>query len=228
MRRLLRVACFAGTALFAASAGAVDLSKIERQIAKEPSYASKNVKYCLLVFGPEAEKRVWLAWDGKDLHVDCNGNGVLTDEGEKIAGPRRPPEEDENIQLSPVALSAFGSRCTLEVALEKETCFLTLEGEGMHRHYASPKLAGTAAKAPIVHFNGPLTMALSERELFCSDKPSELFAVVGTPGLGEDSFASIGHSAVPEKAHPTAELEFPAASADAKPLRVTIELAERC
>ena len=39
---------------------AVDLAKIDRTIRKEPAYQSKSPQYCLLVFGPKAETRVWL------------------------------------------------------------------------------------------------------------------------------------------------------------------------
>jgi hypothetical protein len=48
---------------------AVDLTKVDRTIVKEPSYKSKP-KYCLLVFGPEAKTRVWLVQDGDTLYVD--------------------------------------------------------------------------------------------------------------------------------------------------------------
>lgn len=60
------------------------LDKIDRTIAKEPAYKSKNPKYCLLVFGPEAKTRVWLVHDGNRLYVDRNGNGDLTEEGKRI------------------------------------------------------------------------------------------------------------------------------------------------
>jgi hypothetical protein len=63
---------------------AADLTQIERKIAKEPVYQSKP-KYCLLVFGPEAKTRVWLVQDGNTLYVDRNGNGDLTEPGEKVA-----------------------------------------------------------------------------------------------------------------------------------------------
>src|SRR5437870_12709556 len=72
--------------LATASATAVDLSRIERTIVKQPAYKSKTVKYALLVFGPEAKTRVWLALDGDTLYVDRNGNGDLTDPGEKVQG----------------------------------------------------------------------------------------------------------------------------------------------
>jgi hypothetical protein len=71
--------------------------KIDRAIAKEPVYKSKAPKYGLLVFGPEAKDRVWLVFDGDTLYVDRNGNGDLTDAGDRIPAEKkagRDPEED--------------------------------------------------------------------------------------------------------------------------------------
>jgi len=67
---------------------AADLTKIERSIGKEPAYQSETPRYCLLVFGPEAKTRIWLVLDGKMLYVDRNGNGDLTEKGEKIAAAK--------------------------------------------------------------------------------------------------------------------------------------------
>jgi hypothetical protein len=78
---LVSIAFIGGTI----SAG--DLTKINRKIAKEPAYESKP-KYCLLVFGPEAKTRVWIVLDGDTLYVDRNGNGDLTEEGEKVGLPK--------------------------------------------------------------------------------------------------------------------------------------------
>ena len=39
---------------FASRLTAADLSKIDRTIPKEPAYATKAPRYCLLVFGPDA------------------------------------------------------------------------------------------------------------------------------------------------------------------------------
>jgi hypothetical protein len=60
-----------------------DLTKIDRTITKEPKYASQPL-YALLVFGPEAAKRVWLVLDGEVLYVDRNGNGNLTEANERV------------------------------------------------------------------------------------------------------------------------------------------------
>jgi hypothetical protein len=64
-------------------AWAADLARIDRTIKKEPKYAG-HPRYCLLVFGPEAKHRVWIVQDGNTLYVDRNGNGDLTEAGEKV------------------------------------------------------------------------------------------------------------------------------------------------
>src|SRR5947209_3530652 len=61
---------------------------IDRSIAKEPVYQTKAPKYGLLAFGPEAKDRVWLVLDGDTLYVDRNGNGDLTEPGERIAAEK--------------------------------------------------------------------------------------------------------------------------------------------
>jgi hypothetical protein len=66
-----------------APAGAADLSRVDRTVGKQPKYAGKPA-YCLLVFGPDAGHRVWLVRDGDVLYVDRNGNGDLTEPGEKV------------------------------------------------------------------------------------------------------------------------------------------------
>src|SRR5437588_1748457 len=67
-----------------AGARATDLKKLNRGIVKEPAYVTKQPKYCLLVFGPQATTRVWLVADGDFLYVDRNGNGDLTEPGERV------------------------------------------------------------------------------------------------------------------------------------------------
>jgi hypothetical protein len=64
--------------------GLVDLSKIERSIAKEPVYQSEP-HYALLVFGPQAAHRSWMVMDGNDvMYLDRNGNGDLTEPEERM------------------------------------------------------------------------------------------------------------------------------------------------
>ena len=89
------LAAFLVTIHFASMAVAADLTKVDRRIVREPAYQS-TPKYCLLVFGPEARTRVWLVQDGATLYVDRNGNGDLTEAGEKVPAKvnrRTDPEE---------------------------------------------------------------------------------------------------------------------------------------
>ncbi len=81
------IAAFACMSISAASTWAHDLTKIERKITQEPAYTSKP-KYCLLVFGPNAETRVWLVLDGNVLYVDRNANGDLTEDGERVTAKK--------------------------------------------------------------------------------------------------------------------------------------------
>jgi hypothetical protein len=68
--------------LATAPLSAADLAQVDRTIAREPAYRSKP-KYCLLVFGREAQTRVWLvlAHNRKDRPADrvyglsTSGNG---------------------------------------------------------------------------------------------------------------------------------------------------------
>jgi hypothetical protein len=91
----MRVPFFWALVLWPALAVAADLGQVDRTIRKEPVYRGKP-HYCLLVFGPRADTRVWLVldlvsepWDprgGKDvLYVDRNGTGDLTEQGKRVA-----------------------------------------------------------------------------------------------------------------------------------------------
>jgi hypothetical protein len=84
-----RVALLLAGCLLAGTAGA-GAPKIDRTLVKEPAYRTKAPKYGLLLFGPDGKDRVWLVHDGDTLYVDRNGNGDLTEPGEKVAAEKKP------------------------------------------------------------------------------------------------------------------------------------------
>jgi hypothetical protein len=87
MARLLALAV-----LFASPfATTADPLKVDRTLKKEPAYSTEAPRYGLLIFGPEGRHRVWLVHDGDVLYVDRNGNGDLTEPGEKV--PAEKPKE---------------------------------------------------------------------------------------------------------------------------------------
>jgi hypothetical protein len=242
-------------AAFALSAAPVsaDLTKIDRAIRKEPAYQA-SPKYCLLVLGPEAKTRVWLVQDGDVLYVDRNGDGNLTEKGEAIKG------REEREDLPPAKNAATGKepgkvslrRITFEVGDITE-----LDGTARHTHvrlsmqhdkadYLSARINGKVVQyvqlfqladrpqdAPILHFNGPLAMRLyGTGSLAGGKKDMEVYAVIGTPGVGKTLLGQVCTStdwtAVPEGLHPVAEIEFPSKQPGGEPIRAKVTLSKRC
>jgi hypothetical protein len=68
--------------------------RIDRSIGKQPAYKI-TPQYALLAFGSGAKDRVWLVRDGDVLYVDRNGNGDLTDPGEKVLDAKSPGHDPE-------------------------------------------------------------------------------------------------------------------------------------
>jgi hypothetical protein len=89
-----------------------DLSNVDRAIKKEPAYVAKKPLYGLALFGPKAEKRVWLVLDKSKpdapaydvLHIDRNADGDLTGPGERVkAAGAVPSREVSGEVLNPEA-----------------------------------------------------------------------------------------------------------------------------
>ena len=239
----------------AITAWGADLSKIDRAIAKEPVYKGKP-EYCLLVFGPKAESHVWLVRDGDVLYVDRNGNGDLTEEGEDVKAVEQRSNltsatEGERVESR---FWKFDIGAVREGKLKHDTLvvemghvehipkegkprvadhtFVTLKLEGKRQQtaYGSFSFARRPQDAPVIHFNGPLTIVpRHENQVLARGGNGHKFrAAIGTPGLGKGTFAFLTTDAVPAGIHPVAEVEFPAASADARPIRARAVLALRC
>lgn len=217
------------------SALAADLKALPRHIGRPPVLQTKAPKYCLLVFGAAAATRVWLVFDGDVLYVDRNGNGDLSEAGERFR-PRQPlkeaadfrefvvgdlVEKDGKTRHRDLTVTRFGrtshhGKIALTAAGRGEQV-AGQDGSGALRFADRPE------DAPVVHFNGPLTLALPSGNTFrAGAKAKPLYACVGTPGLGEGTLAVLQQDAIPEDVHPVAELRLPGQ----QPLRVP--LAERC
>jgi hypothetical protein len=69
-------------------------------------------------------------------------------------------------------------------------------------------------------------MALLTRQtLPLGDKPGDLMAMIGTPGRGPGSFASLAiDGLIAQEVHPVAELEFPGKT----PMKMRVVLKHRC
>jgi hypothetical protein len=224
----------------AVPARAADLSKIERTIAKEPAYGDKP-QYVLLVFGAEAKSRVWLVRDGKTLYVDRNGNGDLTEEGNRLSLTK------PSLSVGALTIGAGQTRYSLEInwmrrppAGVKGPCW-TLEVQGKYEYRVGRDangylLAGERPQdAPIVHLDGRLGLEVcsycgsSSGQLVRDPVGSELGVSIGTPGLGKGTFAYLV-PAPDNKMKLLTEVEFlqPDAAKKHQPVKLSLSRDSEC
>ena len=166
---------------------AAPLAKVDRTIKKQPPYRGKP-KYCLLLFGPDAKSRVWLALDGDSLYVDRNGDGDLTGESKLVRLHKAYPiknslyaEQREflagdlqvgqrkygslevthcvpNPTFVPTAVDDKQSKELLDKHPGAIIVIVAVKIDGRVRQVAAPAFGGTPEDAPVIHFGGPLTM----------------------------------------------------------------------
>src|SRR5262245_41925270 len=187
-----------------------DLTKIERKIAKEPKYAGQP-KYLLVVFGPKAETKVWLAFDGDDLYFGGDGSDDLTALSRKAPYPLvqvATPGRGHAIWADlPITEKDGKTRHRLTVTERRPLGEISLRVDGPRIQCTGgiddgPLMAAAkVAEAPIVHFGGPL-LAIAGTRHWPSTTLDDVGAIqtngqlhlqvkLATPGLGKGTFASL-------------------------------------
>ena len=251
---------------------AADLTKIQRTLVKEPVYQTKMPKYGLLVFGADAKIRVWVVLDGDVMYLDRNGNGDLTEPGnrmdakfsrhypdvprpelaerrefefDRLPRPRTTPGRDAILSYIPgvkwfhIDQEVF--RDDYIPKDEREQLALDYLRQRPirvavflhHRKYEQDGYATFADRpqdAPIIHFDGPLTLCVDEAKFgpveLRRGETSELYAKLTTPGL--HAYTVISNDGPPDSAHPVVEIDWAASAAADPPLHSRVELRERC
>ena len=182
---------FFGLALLAAPATAADLAKIDRTLKSEPGYRSAP-KYGLVVFGPKAGTRVWLVldlgqpWENEPdknvLYVDKNGDGDLTDPGERVACTLR--KHETFVSFSPKPAVSYSPEFDVGDIVDRDgktrhtgltvrvgsyiqryrPVSLSVKTDGRNDQFAGGPLLSFADRpedAPVIHFGGPLTLRVA-------------------------------------------------------------------
>jgi hypothetical protein len=216
-------------------APAADLAALRRPPVKEPRYESGSPRYCLLAFGPEAAARVWLVIDGRTLYADRNGDGDLTDPGERKkaltwGGPDGTLFEFGNLTR------LGGKKVDLTIRYRAEgadAVGVTLGGEPYqtadHDGEGALHFAARPGQAPIIHIGGPLHFILVGNPAFRRGHGGQILTVrLGSQGLGKGTFALFAHDSLPAELHPVAEIEFPSRAGAGAPLMARVDLTERC
>jgi hypothetical protein len=195
------------------AASPIDLTKIDRSIAKEPVYQTKDPRYFLLVFGPKAETRIWIVLDGKTLYVDRNGSGDLTEPGKQVTST------GAAFLIGDVKGLGVGTRhlhLWIRPREEKGARLIVTLDRQVQQYVGFDdkdrfQLGKRPSQAPIVHLDGPLTFRLyDEPPVFIAGQPGEINIAIGTPGLGAGAFAAIQCCMVLKcNTAPFAEITFP-------------------
>lgn len=231
-------------------ASAADLTRVDRSIGKEPAYKTKTPRYCLLVFGPRADYRVWLVLDGGTLRVDRDADGDLTEAGESTT-----PEaaDTDPASFKPITILRPDGKSEEKLEFVLSGWFDYRKGEplpefspwvfvlwggrwfGSWGDETGPCVWGTTPQdAPVLHAGGPLQMGFETRAEYAlkrtGDGVYELSVGVGTRGLGKGAFVHLSYAkdAIPTDVYPTAELEFPSKTPGGPPVRVRAVLKKRC
>ncbi len=220
-RRFL--AALLSLAVLPAVAPAADLAALRRPPVREPAYESGSPRYCLLVFGPEAATRIWVVVDGKSLYADRNGDGDLTDPGERRRALTWGGPEGTLFEFGGLT-RLDGKKVHLSVcyrgrADQPDVVSITVGGtpyQSASRDDAGLlHFAARPEDAPVVHFGRPLR--------FVPVDSQALTVRLGCPGLGAGTLALLDTDAVPTGVHPVAEIEFPGRGS-----KVRVVLRERC
>jgi hypothetical protein len=196
---------------------ATDLSAIPRTLQKEPVYQGKP-RYCLLVFGRKADTRIWIVQDGKDLYVDANGNGDLTEVGEKYPG------NGSFFRIGKLVERDGTIHKNLHIHCQSDGTFIMElhNDNGRRRQYVGmdlmdrPALGDSPENAPIIHFNGPMSLVrygpIYKMPRMAAPSKSIRYALrvmLGTPGLGKGTFASYDETCSEQLGSLLADIVYP-------------------
>jgi len=215
-----------------------DLSKVDRRLI-EPAGLVKP-RYCLLVFGPQAKSRVWIIEDRETIYVDRNGNGDLREAGEAFTSSERSDEKQVGgYQQWTYLLGDLtpGGQTEKHTGLklvryrdgdEPINSVLSVWVGGTTLQYAGwrPLFTESRETAPIIHFGGPvLPKPLRGSALRLHEEHQEIHFCLGTPGLGNHSFAYVGYQTVPANINPVVEITWPC---DGGEFKERFALTRRC
>lgn len=223
------------------------LKDIERRIVKEPVYSVGPPLYGLLVIGPAAKTRVWLVLDREKkgdrynvLYADLNGNGDLTEAGERFGLEAKNTEgrfrlPDLKDPAGDAAHTAFSVRVS---DLLDPTIMVSMAWRGGFRlggGYAEipsnggyMKFAAKPRFAPILSANGDgpfrfQTWCSSELTIGAAD---DLKVFLGQQGLGPSSFCAFQEHVLPDGEGVQATLIY--RDAAGKEQRTSYRLNDRC
>jgi hypothetical protein len=173
--------------------------------------------------------------DGTDLYVDTNGNGDLTDPGERFPNDGKDLKEfevadrDKKGRYKVTSIGVHRSEKEGRVFL-----MANVEVVGKYPQYCDLTPSENLRGAPIDHFGGPLRLGLREmnwspvQKLVRGDNPADLNVWVGTFDRANGCWVVVRSDGLPAGLNPVAQVEYLPARPEAKAVLRRYELEERC
>jgi hypothetical protein len=243
MRILLLSAALAWLALSSSPAQAVSYDRIDRKPVREPVYQTKTPYYALLLFGKGAEVRVWVVLDGGTVYLDRNRDGDLTGTDEKFGNlgaikKIEIPHPTGKTRYLITGMSVFRDEGSPRPNLMADVDIL---GPVRYQQYCGAAMESAPGKAPLAHFDGPLTMGPvtnnwrvpPDLALATGEKPTDLRGHVGTLNAEYGCWVVVrSHngeaSAFPRGVSPVVDVEFPPKTAGGAPVKRRYPLDQFC
>ena len=232
----------------AAAGEAPNLAKIDRRIAKEPNYVSKQPLYGLYVFGTERKTRVWAVLDKSTeeqedydvLYFDRNGNGDLTEPNERFTA-----EPEGRFGGRTFKIGSFEDRATGDVHTElsitnrtgeQRAVFFRMKWRGEHdvmggyAEEAGPytEFAASPKEAPILWpgGEGPLSFQRWLWKELTIGQSGDVRVFLGHQGLGPNTFCGLHDGFLPTSVPALATLIY--TDTDGKEREAQSKLTDRC
>jgi hypothetical protein len=164
--------------------------------------------------------------------VDRNGNGDLTEPGERIARSKEKTDQVafENIQIADPSHSDSYKFTIFASPKDRHNNIIWVDGKFVQ--YSTDLFSERREEAPILHFGGPLSMGLASDVHLRSGGEAELRVHIGTPGWSKEgvrwALVTYYNACVPPKAQPLVEIEYPSLSANGTAEKLTARLTQRC
>jgi hypothetical protein len=176
--------------------------------------------------------------------MDRNGNGDLTEKGERVKVSKKteePKEFGKKVELlgfDAGAITAHGGKSkpakayfTFKRVENKpatlRSIWIDLGGFSQLVGSESLLLGDRPDKAPTFHFDGPLTIATTTTFLSRNDE-NELYVYLRTVGVGKVPPALVACESLPKDAHPVATIQFPNGKVGESPPSTKVILKGRC
>jgi hypothetical protein len=222
-----------------------DLGKLNRRIAKEPIYNSGQPLYGLLVFGPKADKRLWIVLDSSKrdarhfdvLYIDRNADSDLTTADEQLFAKESEGQAIFSLpDFKDPATGALHSEFRVRVTGDKQDVMVSLKWRGKSKmgggYPADPdtymRLSPKPQTAPVVWFqgDGPFRFQRWYGGQLSIGGANDFKVFLGQIGWGPSSFCAFQEHVLPEGEAVQATLIY--TDKDGKECREVCPLKERC